>query len=247
VGLDVEPAQILRDQSMVALFRFGTDFRRSTKQTFQLIWGLATPTNAAVRLATAAVLPNTPVYANGAAGVGATLTAGANSTLTVDGIVANLNDRILVKTQASPFQNGIYTVTAAGSGAAPWVLTRAVEADQAAEVAVDILVLTTAGVANTNKQFLHHGAVIVMGTDAINWEAGEPAGTFTFEESISSSSLTGVADGTWDAITATVASQPAGTAGHTTVTLQSGSKKVRAIYTPTTGTGLCQGYVIGKT
>src|SRR6185295_15228174 len=74
------------------------------------------------KYATAAVLPNTPTYANGASGVGATLTAGANSTLTVDGNVVALNEVVLVKNQASAFQNGIYSLTTAGSGAAPWVL-----------------------------------------------------------------------------------------------------------------------------
>ena len=55
-----------------------------------------------VALATAAALPNTPTYANGASGVGATLTAGSNSTITVDGTVAALNTVILVKDEVSP-------------------------------------------------------------------------------------------------------------------------------------------------
>jgi hypothetical protein len=71
--------------------------------------------------ATTTALPNTPTYNNGTSGVGATLTAGANAALTVDGVAVSLNDRVLVKNQASAFQNGIYAVTATGSASAPWV------------------------------------------------------------------------------------------------------------------------------
>jgi hypothetical protein len=69
---------------------------------------------------TTAALPNTPTYANAAG----TLTSSVNSTLTVDGVVVALNQVVLVKDQATAAQNGIYTCTAAGSGAAAWVLTR---------------------------------------------------------------------------------------------------------------------------
>jgi hypothetical protein len=121
------------------------------------------------RLATAAVLPNTPTYSNGALGVGATLTAGSNTTLTVDGTVAALNDIILVKNQASAFQNGVYTVTAAGSGAAPWVLTRATYFDQAAEMKAGSYTLVTAGSINASTSWALQTAVTTVGTDALTW------------------------------------------------------------------------------
>lgn len=126
------------------------------------------------RLASAAVLPNTPSYANGASGVGATLTAGANSTLTVDGTVANLNDVVLVKNQASAFQNGIYTVTAAGSGGAPWVLTRATYFDQAAEMKAGSLTRITAGATNINNAYALQTAVTTVGTDSLIWNLFDP-------------------------------------------------------------------------
>lgn len=90
-----------------------------------------------VNYATQAALPNTPTYANGTSGVGATITAGANSTLTVDGVVQALGARILVKDQVGQANNmgynanGIYELTTVGSGAAAWVLTRVREADSA--------------------------------------------------------------------------------------------------------------------
>lgn len=121
------------------------------------------------RLATAAVLPNTPTYGNGALGVGATLTAGSNTTLTVDGTLAALNDIILVKNQASAFQNGVYTLTQVGSGAQPWILTRATYFDQAAEMKAGSYTLVTAGSTNIGTSWALQAAVTTVGTDPLNW------------------------------------------------------------------------------
>lgn len=121
------------------------------------------------RLATAAILPNSPTYSNGTAGVGATLTAGSNSTLTVDGTVAALNDVVLVQNQASAFQNGIYTVTTAGSGAAAWVLTRATYFDVAAEMKAGSYTTITAGSTNIGKAYVLATSVTTVGTDALNF------------------------------------------------------------------------------
>lgn len=90
---------------------------------------------------TTGALPNSPTYASGPG----TLTAGSNTTLAAqDGVTVAVGERLLVKDQASTFQNGIYTLTAAGSGAAPWVLTRAVDANTAAELS-DATVLVAGG------------------------------------------------------------------------------------------------------
>lgn len=72
----------------------------------------------------------TATYNNGTAGVGATLTnAGTLTAFTPDGVVASLNDRVLIYQQANAIQNGVYTVTTVGSGSVPWVLTRATDAN----------------------------------------------------------------------------------------------------------------------
>lgn len=124
----------------------------------------------AMTLATAAVLPNTPTYANGAAGVGATLTAGSNTTLTVDGTAAPLNTLVLVKNQASTFQNGFYFVSAAGSGAAPWILTRCTlaacgkEFDSAATMLAGSYAAVTSGSTNTNTAWVLAATVTTVGT-----------------------------------------------------------------------------------
>lgn len=72
----------------------------------------------------------TATYNNGTSGVGATLTnAGTLGAFTPDGIVASVNDRILIYSQTNAYENGVYTVTTVGNGSTPWVLTRATDAD----------------------------------------------------------------------------------------------------------------------
>jgi hypothetical protein len=69
-------------------------------------------------------------YNNGTSGVGATLTnAGTQAALVIDGITLSLNDRVLIYTQSNAAHNGVYTVTAVGSGSVNWVLTRATDSD----------------------------------------------------------------------------------------------------------------------
>lgn len=86
-----------------------------------------------VKAVTSTVLP-TVTYANGTAGVGATLTATANAAFAaLDGETPTLNDRYLIKDQAAPLQNGIYSLSTVGTGATPFVLTRVTDLDTTAE------------------------------------------------------------------------------------------------------------------
>lgn len=69
-------------------------------------------------------------YANGASGVGATLTnAGTQAALVLDGVTLSVADRVLIHQQTTQTQNGIYVVTTVGSGATNWVLTRSSDAN----------------------------------------------------------------------------------------------------------------------
>ena len=89
-----------------------------------------------VLAATTAALP-TATYANGTAGVGATLTATANGAFPdQDGVSIPLNGRVLVKNEATAANNGIYVLTQVGSGSLPWILTRATDFDTTAEMTV---------------------------------------------------------------------------------------------------------------
>jgi hypothetical protein len=118
------------------------------------------------RLATAGALPaNT--YANGTAGVGATITMTATTALTVDGVAVAVGDLVLVKDEAAPSHNGLFTVTAAG-GAAAAVLTRHTDMDQAGDFAGAFIPVGSGGTVNANSLWLCNptGAVTV-GTTAI--------------------------------------------------------------------------------
>jgi hypothetical protein len=121
------------------------------------------------QIATTAALPaNT--YANGTAGVGATLTATANAVLTVDGYAVATGDRVLVKNEAAGANNGLYVVTQPGSGSTPYILTRDVEMDTAAEFAGAFIPVEDAGATNANSLWLcNNTAAPVVGTTAITF------------------------------------------------------------------------------
>lgn len=134
-----------------------------------------------------AALPSC-TYANGASGVGATLTATANGPLIIDGVtslLAAVGSRMLIAGQASGFQNGWYTLTQLGVVAvSPWILTRAVDSDQAAEIgpgyltAVEAPTGLTPGTSNNQKVFLSAApSPFVVGTDTVTFAL--VGGTYT--------------------------------------------------------------------
>lgn len=124
----------------------------------------------AARVATTAAL--TVTYANGASGVGATLTnAGAQAAISIDSVTLSASDRVLVKNQAAPAQNGVYSVTDIGSGATNWVLTRVTDFDQAAEMLIGTNISITAGTVNTGTAWILSASVATVGTDAATFAA----------------------------------------------------------------------------
>lgn len=66
-------------------------------------------------------------YFNGALnnGVGATLTALTEGALSLDGVLVEVGDRLLLKDQTSANQNGLYVVQSPGSSMGLWMLERA--------------------------------------------------------------------------------------------------------------------------
>ena len=115
-------------------------------------------------------------YNNGAAGVGATLTnAGALTAFTPDGVVASVNDRILIYSQTNQVQNGIYTVTTVGNGSTPWVLTRATDADTYGLKDADALgngdaFFVTSGATGAGETYVvNTPGVIIFGTTPITF------------------------------------------------------------------------------
>ena len=102
-----------------------------------------------VRVATTAALAAV-TYNNGAG----TLTANANGALTIDGVTVSVSDRVLIKNQASAVQNGIYIVTATGSGAAAFVLTRGPDADTAGELTGGAFFFVEEGTDNADNGYV---------------------------------------------------------------------------------------------
>lgn len=119
------------------------------------------------------------VYVNGALGIGATLTATNNGALIVDGVTNAVLDRILVKNEAAPANNGIYVVTATGSGILPYILTRATDNNQASEFD-GAFVFVESGTVNVSSGWVCTATgTVVMGTTAINWTQFSGAGEIT--------------------------------------------------------------------
>jgi hypothetical protein len=146
-------------------------------------------TKEAVKYASTAALPSI-VYANGSSGVGATLTGVALAAISLDSSSPAVNDRVLIKNQVSTFQNGIYTVTATGSGIAVFVLTRTNDFDQASDIQTGDTVFVTAGSTLANTTWTYNGIDSpVMGTDAITFAQAAGPGSYTAGNGIS---ITGV-------------------------------------------------------
>lgn len=119
--------------------------------------------------ATAAALP-TNTYSNGTAGLGATLTASANAALVVDGYTVAVGDVILVKNEATQANNGLYTVTATGSGSAAYVLTRSTDMATSGEYQGAFIPVGPDGTANKNTIWLcGNTAAPTVGTTAITF------------------------------------------------------------------------------
>lgn len=122
---------------------------------------------------TAALAANT--YNNGSGGVGATLTAVAVGTLTIDGyafVVGDVGKRILVKNEVAGANNGVYTLTQAGTALLPYILTRATDYDTSGsgtnEIDIGDLLLVLSGTTNGNTSWVQQTPLpITVGTTAL--------------------------------------------------------------------------------
>ena len=131
--------------------------------TARLNLGVQLKTSA--KYATVAALP-----ANTASG-GVTLTGNANGALSVDGVPVSVNDRILVKDEATLANNGIYDVTATGSTGALFVLTRSTDYNQAVEINVDDIVPVLLGTQLANTLWTQKSTVGTVGSSSITFSA----------------------------------------------------------------------------
>ena len=114
-------------------------------------------------------------YNNGASGVGATLTAVAAGTLTIDGytlVSGDVGKRLLIKNEVTQANNGVYTLTQAGTALLPYILTRATDYDTSGagtnEVDQGDLILVINGTVNANTSWVQQTPLpITIGTTAL--------------------------------------------------------------------------------
>lgn len=133
----------------------------------------------AAKYATTGPLPSV-VYNNGSSGVGATLTGVALGAINLDSSAPSVNDRALIKNQVSSFQNGIYTVTATGSGAAVFVLTRTADFNQSSQIDTGDSVFVSSGSTQSTTTWAYNAADNpVIGTDPITFAQTSGQGSFT--------------------------------------------------------------------
>lgn len=122
---------------------------------------------------TASLSANT--YNNGSSGVGATLTAVAVGTLTIDSytlVIGDVGKRLLIKNEVTTANNGVYTLTQAGTALLPYILTRATDYDTSGagtnEVDQGDMVLVLAGTTNANTSWVQQTPLpITIGTTFI--------------------------------------------------------------------------------
>jgi hypothetical protein len=108
-----------------------SNFQLATKQYVDTLVSSGVHFHTPVRVESPTNLNATYNQPGGAGvGVGATLTnAGAQAALVIDGVALSVNDRVLIYTQTTQTQNGVYVVTNVGSGSTNWILTRSTDTD----------------------------------------------------------------------------------------------------------------------
>jgi hypothetical protein len=132
----------------------------------------------AVKVATTTTLP-TNTYNNGTSGVGATLTATSVGTLTIDGQLIALNDRIIVKNEATSANNGLYYCTTAGTASVAYVLTRTLDGDSSAELDGAYAFVEVGTQNEATSWGIANNTTITIGTTAISFTQISGPGTYT--------------------------------------------------------------------
>jgi hypothetical protein len=112
-------------------------------------------------------------YANGTAGVGATLTQDTPSDGAfdkLDGITITAGDRVLIMDQTAGLENGIYTLTTVGDGVStPWVMTRVTDADEGTELQANASCFVNQGVLYADSAYTQTADNVTVGTTALTF------------------------------------------------------------------------------
>ncbi len=106
-------------------------------------------------------------YLNGVSGVGATFTVTATGAFSLDGTTPPVNSRILIKDQSSGFQNGVYSLTVAGTTGVSPVLTRALDYNTAADMNGAGLIPIQNGTVNALSSWQQIAVITTVGSDSL--------------------------------------------------------------------------------
>ena len=122
------------------------------------------------------------IYNNGIDGEGATLTSTVNGTWPgIDGVISgwDIGTGVLVKNQTNLAENGRYYISDLGSASTPWVLTRCIYCDTAAEIpGAYVFVQNGSQEATGWIQVVTDPSTFVVGTDPIYVYQFSGAGTY---------------------------------------------------------------------
>jgi len=159
-------------------------------------------TKASVKAASVGNLSAT--YANGTDGVGATLTNNSTqAAFALDGDTLSAGDRVLLKDQTAPAQNGVYSVTTVGDGASNWVLTRTTDMDNSDEFSGSYFFVEGGNVNASNGYVCVSEEPIAIGTTDILFEQFSGAGQIEAGTGLTKSGNTLNVNGTTDRISVT--------------------------------------------
>ena len=136
---------------------------------------------AAAAVTTAPLATNT--YSNGASGVGATLTATVNGAIAaVDGYTPALNDYLLIISEVTGSNNGLYKVTQLGDGTHPYILTRALDMNVSANFTGAYFVVGETSTTLGGAIYLCNQPAPTVGTTALTFTRVNAATTYSADE-----------------------------------------------------------------
>ena len=113
---------------------------------------------------------------------GGVLTSATNAAFSADGVTSWIvGDRVLVKDQTNPEENGSYKVTVVGNGSTPWKLTRGEYFNESAEIP-GAFQFVTDGTLNRSTGWVAtvvDAETFAIGTDDVIWYQFSGAGTYS--------------------------------------------------------------------
>jgi hypothetical protein len=135
---------------------------------------------ASVRVATTAALAANTRTGND-------LDENANGALAnIDGVSLAVNDRLLVKNEATGANNGLYFVASLGGAGSKWKLTRVTDADASAEVTAGLAVWAAEGTTNGDTAWvLTTNDPVTLNTTSLTFTQFGGVGTYTGSNGIS--------------------------------------------------------------